>query len=82
MPYLEDTIKKALSHGIVLPSEPGHLNYMFTMICLDYIDQKGEKYQHYNDIIGALESCKLEMYRRKVANYEDSKIKSNGDVFI
>jgi hypothetical protein len=34
-----------------------------------------------NDIIGALEACKLEFYRRLVSHYEDIKIRSNGDVY-
>jgi hypothetical protein len=35
----------------------------------------------YNDVIGALECCKLELYRRMVAPYENTKIKENGDVY-
>jgi hypothetical protein len=58
----------------------GELNYLFTMISNVYIKCVGESYQVYNDIIGALEGAKLELYRRKVAAYEDSKIASNGDV--
>ena len=37
-------------------------------------------YQAINDIIGALESAKLEFYRRPVAIYEDKKIIENGDI--
>ena len=61
--------------------EPGTLNYQITMLCTDYIKDTGEKYQHYNDVIGALEACKLEFYRRAVAPYEDKKIQENGDVY-
>jgi len=32
-------------------------------------------------VIGALEACKLEFYRRAVVPYEDKKIKENGDVY-
>jgi hypothetical protein len=58
----------------------GDLNYIFTKIINHYMNRKGEKYQHYNDVIGALEACKLELYRRRVAPYEDKKITENGDV--
>lgn len=58
----------------------GDLNYAFTKIIHSYIKQNGENYQNYNDAIGALESCKLELYRREVAPYEDVKIEVNGDV--
>ena len=45
------------------------------------MEEKGEKYQIYNDIIGALECCKQEFYRRKIEEYENLKVKENGDVF-
>lgn len=38
-------------------------------------------YQAINDIIGALESAKMEIYRRIAAAYEDQKILENSDVF-
>lgn len=59
---------------------PGELNYLVTLLCLKYLNERGEKYQTYNDILGALEGCKLEMYRRRIAPYEDKKIEENGDV--
>ena len=37
-------------------------------------------YQTMNDIMGALAGAQIEFYRRKVAPYEDTKIKDNGDV--
>lgn len=58
----------------------GDLNYLFTRLAHNYLKNKGLNYQHINDIIGALEGCKLELYRRVAANYEDEKIILNGDV--
>ena len=46
----------------------------------DYIEQNGKCYQTFNDVTGALENAKLEIYRRMVAPYEDEKIVENGDV--
>jgi len=57
------------------------LNYVFTQVITEYLDNNGESYQTINDIVGALECCKLELYRRIVAPYEDQKIKENGDVY-
>ena len=57
------------------------LNYCISMLCKEYLEGKGESYQTYNDIIGVLECAKMEMYRRKIANYENKKIKENGDVY-
>lgn len=59
---------------------PGDLNYFITKVVHFYTEQHGGNYQSYNDVLGALEGVKLELYRRKVASYEDSKIETNGDV--
>lgn len=79
MPYIVKERREALNTSA--PQNAGELNYLFTFFSLLYLAEKGEKYQTYNDIIGALEGCKQELYRRKVALYEDKKILSNGDVF-
>ena len=62
------------------PKTAGELNYVLTKLCHNYFASTGQNYQAFNDIIGALEGCKLELYRRKVAPYEDVKILENGDV--
>ncbi len=59
----------------------GELNHDLTLVCLTYLRDKGESYQVYNDIVGALDNCKSELYRRKIAPYEDKKIVENGDVY-
>ncbi len=58
----------------------GELNYAFTVIAQTYLKEKGLRYQNINDIVGALEGAKMEMYRRIAAPYEDTKIAENGDV--
>lgn len=58
----------------------GELNYLITRLVHSFMDQKGEAYQSYNDSMGALEGAKLELYRRFIGPYEDTKVKSNGDV--
>lgn len=63
------------------PENCGHLNYVFTKIIQSYLAHKGESYQTYNDIVGALDCCKMELYRRKIVPYEDKKIKENGDCY-
>ena len=59
----------------------GDLNYLFTEILQRYYKKNGFKYQIANDIVGALEGCKLEFVRRIVNEYEDEKIAQNGDVY-
>jgi hypothetical protein len=63
------------------PKTAGELNYILTNICLVYLEDMGVKYQTYNDIIGVLECCKQELYRRKIAEYENKKRDENGEVY-
>lgn len=85
MPYIKENkrlelLKKA-SKGFFIPKEPGELNFLISTLCKFYIEEKGISYKTYNDIIGVLECCKQEIYRRLIAKYEDEKIKENGDIF-
>lgn len=79
MPYIKKEQRKYVIISGALNA--GELNYEITQIINRYLIKKEEKYQTYNDIIGALEGAKLELYRRKIAPYEDLKIKENGDVY-
>lgn len=80
LPYISQERRQALSKGEDLAG-PGELNYIITRMLNRYIEHRGLSYQSINDIIGAIECCKLEFVRRVVNNYEDSKIKTNGDVY-
>ena len=82
MPYLTKEKKMLVDWSDQrTATNPGVLNYCLSMMCYRYLVSKKESYQTYNDIVGALECCKQELYRRLIANYEDIKIKENGDVF-
>jgi len=59
----------------------GELNYALTRQVTDYLDGKIVTYELLNSVVGALESCKLEFYRRVVVPYEEKKIVENGDVY-
>jgi hypothetical protein len=80
MPYIKKEDRDRLDF-FNSPKTSGELNYIFTSHILQYINVKGESYQTYNDIVGALECCKLELYRRKISPYEDKKIHENGDCY-
>ena len=75
MPYI-----KAERRGLD-PETAGELNYLFTEAILNYVKKRGVSYQTFNDCLGALEGCKLELYRRSISLYEDGKIKEHGDVY-
>ena len=82
MPYIEKSRRTALDNKVICPDVGGDINYLVTQLCQTFLELKGESYATYNELIGALECCKLELYRRKIAIYEDKKIKSNGDVWL
>ena len=84
MPYIKQEDRTRFEHnikGLALnpPKTAGELNYIVTRLCHIFLGTEA-RYQDYNDVIGALEGSKLELYRRMVGPYEDLKIEENGDV--
>lgn len=78
MPYIPQSRRDSIALGAV---NSGELNYAITQLLNGYIRSNGLRYSTINDMIGALEGAKLELYRRIAASYEDDKIKQNGDVY-
>lgn len=83
MPYIKAGVKAELEDlgNNRFPENAGELNYVLTRIVQGYFKANGERYQQINDVLGALEGCKLEFYRRVAAPYENEKIRENGDVY-
>jgi len=77
MPY----IKQERRETITTPENSGELNYMITKLIIQYLQNKDLNYQTCNDIVGALDNAKDEFKRRVQNNYEEDKIKENGDVY-
>ena len=80
MPYIIPERREDFAKG-THPETPGELNYLITFAVASYFERHGPSYAAINDIVGALEGCKLEFYRRIAAPYEDQKIIENGDVY-
>lgn len=82
MPYIDKTLRMPASN---CPSNPGELNYNITNVLECYRRYHsagtGDNYALFNEMIGALECAKLELYRRIVAEYEDVKRNENGEVY-
>jgi len=57
----------------------GNLNFVITSV-LKRLIAKNRRYKTMNDLIGALECIKLELYRKVCAEYEDLKESENGSV--
>ena len=88
MPYIIPTNRDAIN-GLVtsyFAQTPtlsiSAVNYFITRLLLGVLKRLGEKYETYNTLIGILECAKLELYRRRVAVYEQTKLKQNGDVYV
>jgi len=87
MPYItvenRDHIDECLQvEGIQwVPASAGELNYCISKFVSNYVETNKTKYAILNEMVGALECAKLEIYRMLIAPYEDVKIKENGSVF-
>lgn len=83
MPYIKEEKRNVLKQ--IGPNKfaatSGELNYQLTMVIKDFLLLHGNTYSTHNEIVGALECCKLEFYRRLTAELEDVKIEENGDVY-
>ena len=76
-PKIDEWVDAGVYNGINF-SDPGVLNYVLTKILLE---TEPKRYKDFNELVGVLECCKLEFYRRAVAPYEGKKIVENGDVY-
>jgi len=63
-----------------MPQTAGELNYVLTGYVLQYLRTHGESYQTYCEIEGVLGHISMELYRRRLAAYEDEAIRRNGDL--
>ena len=57
----------------------GDVNYVISSIIWRLFEEK-VSYTNGNNLVGVLECVKQEFYRRKLLEYEDEKIKENGDL--
>ncbi|MEX1258018.1 MAG: hypothetical protein WEG36_10395 [Gemmatimonadota bacterium] len=81
MPYIEASARVRVDEGGA-PETPGELNYALTRLVDDYLVRMGGvRYALLNEVIGALECAKLELYRRVAAPYEEGKRESAGDAY-
>lgn len=85
MPYIKQKDRLLIDGktvGQVLKS-PGELNFAITTLINGYLHNGKEdmNYQKINDVLGALEGAKLELYRRVAVPYENSKMAENSDVY-
>lgn len=80
MPYIPQYNREYYEPHGPKPENAGELNFVLTSEVLKFLGDN-PRYEDYNAAIGALECCKLELYRRAIAPYEQKKIEENGDVY-
>lgn len=80
MPYLDKGIRASLDDGRKA-QKGGELNYQISKLLNDFVAMKSLSYATINEAMGALESAKLEFYRRIAAPYEELKAKEHGEVY-
>lgn len=80
MPYLDAGIRASLNDGRKA-TKGGELNYQISKLLNDFVAMKGLSYAAINEAMGAIESAKLEFYRKVAADYEDLKEIDNGTVW-
>jgi hypothetical protein len=81
MPYIKSELRSEILLSPEAIVNAGELNYYISSLINHFIAKKGKSYATINEVIGALECAKLELYRRIAAPYEDIKIKENGEVY-
>jgi hypothetical protein len=85
MPYITPTRRDMIRRQVrelleeVENLQSGDITYLFTEILLQWLGDSA-KYDDYAQAVGILETAKLELYRRKIAPYEDIKKEENGDI--
>jgi broad-specificity NMP kinase len=87
MPYILKTEREKfdadIRHLVAVLSPrgwEGELNYVLSTLLNRAVGRRGVNYVNINALIGVLECCKLELYRRLAEPYEDTKIVENGDI--
>lgn len=92
MPYIPQERRDAIHEELVnddtinsglwwTPQNAGDLNFVVTCFIDNFLQENGVRYANINEMIGALECAKLELYRLIAVPYEDEKMEENGDVY-
>ena len=92
MPYIPQTRRDEINFELLddsrdecglewTPQNAGDLNFLVTCFIDNYLLKNVTRYANINEMIGALECCKLELYRKIAAPYENLKEVENGAVY-
>jgi len=82
MPYINQEARDELDEWLATMPKIltyGEYNYIITRML---ISTKPCCYDDYQELVGLLECCKLELFRQPISRYEDKKKYENGDVYF
>lgn len=87
MPYIKKSEREKFriildNFGKLNITSIGEFNYLISSMLVIMIKRVKPDYYFYNNLIGVLECIKLELYRRAITPYENSKCETNGDLFL
>jgi hypothetical protein len=82
MPYIKPENRKDMDEIVELMAKKpvkvdGDLNYILYKFCKYHVKPS---YNNFKNFCGELEECAAEIRRRILSEYENGKIKENGDV--
>lgn len=87
MPYLIQTSRERVDEELMelgiqwAPENAAELNFAVSSFIAKHLETQGVSYSAINEMIGALECAKLELYRVLASPYEDTKMQQNGGVY-
>lgn len=79
MPYIPQDRRAEIDSGMV-PQTPGELEYKLMWECVRYLRMRERRFATMNEIVGVLETTKMEFARRVLRTYEDRKLVEAGDI--
>lgn len=87
MPYIPETQRIDINDDLLeagldfTPENAGELNFIVSTLINNYLLKKGVRYAHINEMMGALECAKMELYSVIAEPYEAAKCEENGAVY-
>ena len=87
MPYIVQTQRNDINADLCdegldfVPENAAELNFVVSQLIANYIQRNGKRYSVLNEMVGALECCKLELQRVVIAPYEAEKEAQKGGVY-
>lgn len=88
---LDNALSIFLDDGMFDPGRDSSLTLTFSRIITGYVERQCAGYEPdvrddvigtvRDDVVGSVRCCQLELYRRIISPYEETKIRENGDVF-